>query len=104
MKQIQISILCDTGVYKPVSTIINVPSIKDFNNNQKQYRQEGIRKICAKRNWDNSDLKRFGYTQVKCRIYDKEKIAKENAERYEQIKQEKYASGEWTPSKSQQAN
>ena len=48
-----------------------------------------------KRLWSNADLKKYEYTRAKVRRYDKEKIAKENAERYEKIKEEKYASGEW---------
>jgi hypothetical protein len=45
--------------------------------------------------WTMADLKKNGYTSGKVREYDREKIARENAERYERIKEEKYASGEW---------
>ena len=46
-------------------------------------------KICQKRYWTNADLKKYFYTRVKIREYDKEKIEKENAERYERIKKER---------------
>lgn len=86
----QITLMCDNGKYKPVSTIVemdtqDVPAIKT----------RGIQRICAQRYWTKLDLKNYGYTKVKIRIYDKEKIDKENEERYNRIKEEKYASGEW---------
>jgi hypothetical protein len=86
----QVTLMCDNGKYKPVSTIVemdtqDVPAIKT----------RGIQRICAQRYWTKLDLKNYGYTQVKIRIYDKEKIDKENEERYNRIKEEKYASGEW---------
>jgi hypothetical protein len=50
----------------------------------------GVLRICAKRNWKWSDIKNFGYdSEIKMRVYDKEKIEKEKAERYEQIKKER---------------
>ena len=95
MKKIQVTLKCATGKYKPVSTIIEVPSIAGYNKRKKEYDDKAITKICQSRLWSAEDLVRFGYTKKVVREWDPEKIAKENAERYEQIKQEKYASGEW---------
>lgn len=86
----QVTLMCDNGKYKPVSTIVemdtqDIPAIKT----------RGIQRICAQRYWTKLDLKNYGYTKVKIRIYDKEKIDKENEERYNRIKEEKYANGEW---------
>lgn len=99
MKDFQVTLMCDTKEYKPVSCIVTLDEseskklgVHEFT---KKVRQKGIAKICQKRYWTGADLKKFGYTTVKVRVYDKEKIAKENAERYEKIKEEKYASGEW---------
>ena len=49
-----------------------------------------------------ADLARYGYTKGKIREYDKEKIEQENAARYEALKEEKYASGEWKRPKSKE--
>lgn len=88
MKQIQITLVSDKG-YRAVSALVDVPSIKDYIENKSQYQMQGVVKICAKRHWTKRDLERYGYTGIKCRVYDKEKVERENAERYEQIKKER---------------
>lgn len=88
-KKYQVTLFCKDGKYKPVSAIV------DGGLSFAYIQLEGIRKICMKRGWDKNDLKRYGYTLCKVRPYDKEKIEQENKERYERIKEEKYASGEW---------
>ena len=45
--------------------------------------------MCIQRKTDGYYLKKYGYTQIKVRVYDKQKIEQENAERYEQIKKER---------------
>lgn len=92
---IQITLVDPSGRYKPLSTLIEVDSVKDFNTNQKEYIKKAKIRLMARHYWDSSDLKRYGYTEIKARVYDKEKIEKENQERYEKIKEEKYATGEW---------
>lgn len=106
IKQYQVTLVCTTGQYKPVSCIIK----KDTNEIAKigksafvgQIRQEGVVKICQSRRWGNREIKNYGYTKVKIREYDKEKIAQENAERYAKIKEEKYQSGEWQRPKNKE--
>lgn len=99
LKEYQITMMCTTGQYRPVSCIIKKDSAELKTKGQeaflKELKQQGIVKICQQRYWDGADLKRYGYTRIKVREYDREKIAQENAERYERIKEEKYASGEW---------
>lgn len=90
-KQYQVTLLAQNGKYKPVSTIVTMEETAD----KKAILAEGTKKICLKRYWSKADLIRYTYTRGKVREYDKEKIEKENAERYERIKEEKYASGEW---------
>lgn len=99
-KQYQVTLICTTGKYKPVSCIVNHEQELDidlsaFDFTKSELIKEGIKKICAKHYWNNADLKRYDYTKVKIRAYDKEKIEAENKARYEKIKEEKYASGEW---------
>ena len=99
IKEYQITLTSTSGKYKPVSCIVKKDSKEVLEKGRdifiKELQQQGIIKICQKRLWNNSDLKRYGYTKIKVREYNKEKIVKENAERYERIKEEKYASGEW---------
>ena len=93
----QITLFCNTGKYKPVSTIVkraNEVNIADVAV-KKQLIADGAQKICFQRGWNSTDLKRNGYVTGKVRIYDKEKLEREAKERYERIKEEKYASGEW---------
>ena len=99
-KQYQVTLICTTGKYRPVSCIITNEQEVDidlsaFDFGKNEFAKQGIKKICAKHYWNGADLKRYGYTKVKVRAYDKEKIEAENKARYERIKEEKYASGEW---------
>lgn len=96
MKEYQVTLICADGTYKPVSCII-----KTVSTDTKEIKNKGITKICQKRGWGKFELLKYGYTKIKIREYDKEKIAKENAERYEKIKEEKYASGEWKKPKKE---
>lgn len=93
MKEYQVTLVCATGSYKPVSAIVKV----EADNREKlgdadfiaDIRTRGIIKICQKRYWTKADLTKYAYTRVKIREFDKERIAKENAERYEEIKRER---------------
>lgn len=88
MIQIQISLFSDSG-YKPMSTIVTVGSVQEWQDHKEEIKKQAVVSICAKRRMTSRDLRKYGYTTIKCRVYDKEKIAKENAERYEKIKQER---------------
>lgn len=99
LKEYQVTLMCATNCYKPVSCIIkkddSIIAIIGATAFTKEIQTAGIVKICQQRRWTNRDLKQYGYTRVKIREYDKEKIEQENKERYEKIKEEKYNSGEW---------
>ena len=97
-KQYQVTLICENGKYKPVSTIVTMEETTD----KKAIMREGQKKIMIKRYWSMADLTRYGYTKGKIREYDKEKIERENAARYEALKEEKYASGEWKRPKSKE--
>ena len=97
-KQYQVTLICENGKYKPVSTIVTMEETTD----KKAIMREGQKKIMIKRYWSMADLTRYGYTKGKIREYDKEKIEQENAARYEALKEEKYASGEWKRPKSKE--
>ena len=97
-KQYQVTLICENGKYKPVSTIVTMEETTD----RKAIMREGQKKIMIKRYWSMADLTRYVYTKGKIREYDKEKIEQENAARYEALKEEKYASGEWKRPKSKE--
>lgn len=93
----QITLFCTTKKYRPVSCIIKRNDKVDIHNAtiKRQLLNDGMKKICIQRGWTARDLATFGYATGKVREYDKAKIEAENAARYEKIKEEKYASGEW---------
>lgn len=97
MIEYQITLFSETGKYKPVSAIIKREQEVNLNDlaAKKQLVIDGTTKICQKRLWQSTMLKQFGYNRAKVRVYDKAKIEQENKERYEKIKEAKYASGEW---------
>lgn len=89
MIQLQVTLFDKEKRYKPISTLVKVESIEYFNTHKQEIKTEAIRQICAKRYWTFHNLKRFGYTQCKIRLYNKEQLEKEAKERYEQIKKER---------------
>lgn len=105
----QVTLLCVDDTYKPVSTLVKreqksqTMNLLNFPAEKKKIIDEGIAKICIKRGWTTADLEEFGYIKGRARKYDREKVKAENAARYEEIKKEKFASGEWKPTKKQLA-
>lgn len=93
IKEYQVTLMCSTGQYKPVSTIVKADTtmlaVMGKEAWLKDVRKRGINAICVKRYWSGKDLEKYHYTQCKMRVYDKEKIARENAERCERIKIER---------------
>ena len=59
---IQVTLFDKQNKHKPVSTLVEVESVKYFNT-------KAIQKICNKRYWTGQDLKKYGYTSVKVRNY-----------------------------------
>lgn len=96
----QVTIFCSTGTYKPVSCIIELDTAITTKEQKKQLINRGVTKICGQRSWSQYHLKKYGYTSAKVREYDLESIKAESKARYERIKEEKYASGEWKRPKS----
>jgi hypothetical protein len=88
MVKLQITLTSTEG-YKPMSTIVEITDKKEYLYKRKEIHNKAIVKICAQRHMTLKDLTYYGYTKVKAREYDAEAIARENAERYEQIKAER---------------
>lgn len=85
--------------YKPISTIVRSTTDYDVTHNAddvKKVRHEGMKKICQLRSWKYKDMtEKYGYKKVSVRRYNKAVIDALNELRYNKIKEEKYASGEW---------
>ena len=104
-KQYQVTIMCKNGKYKPVSCIISMEQKEDMDytvdkEKRRLIKNLGVAKICQQRYWTINDLRKYDYTKVLIRLYDKEKIDAENKAKYDAIKEEKYKSGEWKRPKS----
>ena len=69
---LQYTLFSTTGKYKPVSCLVEIESVKHFNENPDLYKQKAIEKICLKRYWGKTELIKYGYSKIKCRIYQKE--------------------------------
>lgn len=89
MTTIQYTMYSTTGKYRPISTLIQVPSMEDYEANKSEWNKRAIKRILAKRYVGPAWLKENGYTTYRVREYDKKKIEQENAERYERIKKER---------------
>jgi len=98
--QYQVTLVSTSGKYRPVSAIVITEDSKEKydllnKDDRKKLVNRGVQKICLARNWGSAELKKYNYTQSKIRVYDKAKIKAEEKARYNRIKEEKYASGEW---------
>ncbi len=72
MITLQYTLFDVTGKYKPVSTLVNVESVKYYKEHKREVKRKAIEKICIKRYWTKEDLVRYGYTTSKIRVYTKE--------------------------------
>ena len=89
MVQIQVTLFDKQGRYRPVSALVNVDDIEYFNQYREEVKTKAVTKICIQRSWTKRELKEYGYTTCKVRVYDKEKIEAEKKARYEKIKEER---------------
>lgn len=89
MVQIQVTLFDKQGRYRPVSTLVNVDNVEYFNQHREKIKTKAVTKICVQRSWTKRELKEYGYTTCKVRVYDKEKIEAEKKVRYEKIKEER---------------
>lgn len=76
-KQYQVTMVCATGQYKPVSTIVTIEQSNDDNlllnpKKKKEIIDKGIIRICQKRYWTSREIIQYGYTKVKARVYEKQ--------------------------------
>ena len=80
---IQITLFDNNNRYKPISTLIEVESIKYYKEHKQEIHTKAIQKICAKKQWTAKDLLKYNYTKLKARnysLYLKGKREKNNEE------------------------
>ena len=73
--QLQVTLIDKTNKYKPLSTLVDIPTIKEYNENKTKYLKSAIQKICCKMRISVNTFKQD--YDIKVRIYDKEKIERE---------------------------
>ena len=73
--QLQVTLIDKTNKYKPLSTLVDIPNIKEYNENKTKYLKSAIQKICCKMRISVNTFKQD--YDIKVRIYDKEKIERE---------------------------
>ena len=71
MITLQFTLFSTTGKYKPVTTLIKVDSVQQYNENKHKYQQRAITKMCAENHTTWWALKSNGFTKLKVRVYPK---------------------------------
>lgn len=79
----QLTIFDKEGHYKPISTIVEVESVDYYKANKSKIQSIAIQNICHNRCISFKELQKQGYTVIKAREYDKEKIAETNKKKKE---------------------
>ena len=77
MIKMQVTLFDKENKYKPISTLIEVKSIEEYNNNRQEYNKKAVQKIAAKRYLSISELKKQGYTHLKAREYTAERLERD---------------------------
>ena len=77
MLKMQITLFDKENKYKPISTLIEVKSVEDYNTNKKDYQRKAVAKIAAKRYLTIKELQQQGYTQLKARPYTTEQLTRD---------------------------
>lgn len=76
--KLQLTLFATNGKYRPISTVIEIESLKDYVNNKAKYQKKAIENICHNRKTTWDTLKRQTYTTIKVREYNLEKIEEQN--------------------------
>lgn len=67
MVKIQVTYFDPNGKYKPVASIIEVPSTYSFCKNKEYWVSRARQLIRNKRYWTEEDMQKFGYTEYKAK-------------------------------------
>lgn len=67
MVKIQVTYFDPNGRYKPVASVIEVPSTYAFCKNKEYWVSRARQLIRNKRYWTEEDMQKFGYTEYKAK-------------------------------------
>lgn len=68
MLKVQVTYFCTNGKYKPVASVIEVPSSYDFYKRKEYWLNRAKTLIKNKRYWTEEEMQNFGYTEYKAKI------------------------------------
>lgn len=71
MINLQITLFSTTGKYKPMSTVVKVENLKDYQEHKKEIQEKAILNICHYKKTLPYILKQQDYTILKVRKYNK---------------------------------
>lgn len=80
--KIQVTLFSTTGKYRPMSCLVDAPTVEDFEKNFEMYKKKAITKIADQRYRDGDSLLKSGYTQLKWRIYDEQERKAYNKKKF----------------------
>jgi hypothetical protein len=69
--KIQVTLFCNNGKYKPISTLVDAENLQDFEQHLEENKKKALKQISDKRYKDGKDIYNSGYTIMKYRPYDK---------------------------------
>lgn len=72
--KLQVTLFDKNKKYKPMSTIVEIESMEYYKENKREVQQRAILNIAHQRKTLPQDIIKQGFTQVKVREYDIEKI------------------------------
>lgn len=83
MIKVQVTLFDKNGKYRPISTIVKeVESMEYYNTHKAEIQRRAIENICHQRRVSFAELKKQGYTLVKAREYDIEKIEQQKKQQH----------------------
>lgn len=86
---LQVTLFDKNKRYKPISTLIQVPSIEEYKRDSTKYKVQALQKICNQRYLSGKELQELGYTIIKVRNYTLWKEIQEEKKKKRLDKQEK---------------
>lgn len=82
MIKIQVTLFHKENKYKPISTIITVDSMEYYNNHKQEEQKRALLNIAHQRKMEPKEILALGYTKIKVREYDIEKIKEQQEQQY----------------------
>lgn len=72
--KLQVTVFHNEGKYKPMSTLLEVDSMQEYENNKAEMQKRALLNIGHYRHLTPQEIIKNGYTKIKVREYNLEKI------------------------------